>query len=240
MTDPTSFAPMKVPVTNSNVEQCRRVPRWRYADTAFLLGSGGTEVSQPEFTEQFNDGAGVRNMALEPLLALGDLVAAPMGSDRVEDILHGLPQIAVGVVRGAEAASLTLIGGRRRTDDTSVHLSLGAGNGCSAVPGQGGAVPGGGHRRAVDGDEDRTRNVSDAALSSLAGPSDGGRTVAAPRQRSRRPATRRRRRTMGCEDSGGVAFCCGVEVSNGSDWLGSSRSTLGVGRRWRRSRPGVR
>jgi GAF domain-containing protein len=33
-----------------------------------------------------------------------------MGSDRVEDILHGLPQIAVGVVRGAEAASLTLIG----------------------------------------------------------------------------------------------------------------------------------
>lgn len=110
MTDPTSFAPMKVPVTNSNVEQCRRVPRWRYADTAFLLGSGGTEVSQPEFTEQFNDGAGVRNMALEPLLALGDLVAAPMGSDRVEDILHGLPQIAVGVVRGAEAASLTLIG----------------------------------------------------------------------------------------------------------------------------------
>ncbi len=67
-------------------------------------------MSQPEFTEQFNDGVGVRNMALEPLLALGDLVAAPVGSDRVEDILHGLPQIAVGVVRGADAASLTLIG----------------------------------------------------------------------------------------------------------------------------------
>ena len=50
------------------------------------------------------------NSNLEPLLALGDLVAAPMGLDRVEDILHGLPQIAVGVVRGAEAASLTLIG----------------------------------------------------------------------------------------------------------------------------------
>ena len=50
------------------------------------------------------------NSNLEPVLALGDLVAAPVGSDRVEDILHGLPQIAVGVVRGAEAASLTLIG----------------------------------------------------------------------------------------------------------------------------------
>ena len=67
-------------------------------------------MSQPEFTEQFNDGAGVRNTALEPLLALGDLVAAFVGSDRVEDILHDLPQIAVGVVRGADAASLTLIG----------------------------------------------------------------------------------------------------------------------------------
>ena len=67
-------------------------------------------MSQPQFTEQFNDGAGVRNMALDPLLALGDLVPAPVGSDRVEDILHGLPQIAMGVVSGAEAASLTLIG----------------------------------------------------------------------------------------------------------------------------------
>ena len=67
-------------------------------------------MSQPQFTEQFKDGAGARNMALEPLLALGDLVPAPVGSDYVEDILHGLPQIAMGVVSGAEAASLTLIG----------------------------------------------------------------------------------------------------------------------------------
>ena len=52
----------------------------------------------------------MRNMALEPLLALGDLVPAPVGSDRVEVILHGLPHIAMGVVSGAEAASLTLIG----------------------------------------------------------------------------------------------------------------------------------
>jgi hypothetical protein len=35
------------------------------------------------------------------------------------------------------------------------------------------------------GDEDRTRNVLDAALSPLAGPSDSSRTVATPRQRSR-------------------------------------------------------
>lgn|GEM_PF-1080344 len=40
---------------------------------------------------------------------MGDLVAAGE-SERVEGILHGLAQVAVRVVRGAEAASLTLVG----------------------------------------------------------------------------------------------------------------------------------
>lgn len=46
----------------------------------------------------------------EPLLAMGDLVRAGGEAERVEGILHGLAQVAVEVVRGAEAASLTLVG----------------------------------------------------------------------------------------------------------------------------------
>ena len=49
-------------------------------------------------------------MVLEPLLAMGDLVPVATDAKRVEGILHGLAQVAVDVVRGAEAASLTLIG----------------------------------------------------------------------------------------------------------------------------------
>jgi len=49
-------------------------------------------------------------MHLESLLALGDLVPASVKADRVEGILHGLAQVALDVVRGAEAASLTLVG----------------------------------------------------------------------------------------------------------------------------------
>ena len=64
-------------------------------------------MSKSHFAEHFNHGA--RNKGVEPLLTLGDLVPS-MGADRVEDILHGLPQIAVEVIRGAESASLTLIG----------------------------------------------------------------------------------------------------------------------------------
>ena len=45
-----------------------------------------------------------------PLLAMGDLAGAGMEARRVEGILHGLAQVAVEVVRGAEAASLTLPG----------------------------------------------------------------------------------------------------------------------------------
>jgi GAF domain-containing protein len=49
-------------------------------------------------------------MALEPLLAMGDLAPVETDADRVNDILHGLPQVAVDVIRGAEAASLTMVG----------------------------------------------------------------------------------------------------------------------------------
>jgi len=49
-------------------------------------------------------------MVPEPLLAMGDLVRAAREAKRVEGILHGLAQVAVEVVRGAEAASLTLLG----------------------------------------------------------------------------------------------------------------------------------
>ena len=142
-------------------------------------------MSQPEFTEQFKDGTGVRNTALEPLLALGDLVAAPVGSDRVEDILRGLPHIAVGVIRGAEAASLTLIGADG-APTTPVFTSVLA-QGMDAIQYQAKEGPCLEAATAEQpGDEDRTRNVPDAALSPLAGPSDRDRTVAAPRQRSRR------------------------------------------------------
>ncbi len=48
--------------------------------------------------------------ALEPLLAMGDLVRAGGEAERVEGILHGLAKVSVEVVRGAEAASLTLLG----------------------------------------------------------------------------------------------------------------------------------
>jgi len=49
-------------------------------------------------------------MDLEPLLAWGDLAAATAKADRVEGILHGLAKVACEVVRGVEAASLTLVG----------------------------------------------------------------------------------------------------------------------------------
>lgn len=48
-------------------------------------------------------------MDLEPLLAMGDLVPASMDADRAKRILHGLADIAVQVVRGAEAASFTVV-----------------------------------------------------------------------------------------------------------------------------------
>jgi len=57
-----------------------------------------------------DDDRTARGMVLEPLLAMGDLVPAGGEAKRVEGILHGLAQVAVDVVRGAEAASLTLVG----------------------------------------------------------------------------------------------------------------------------------
>jgi GAF domain-containing protein len=52
----------------------------------------------------------VTRMDLEPLLAMGDLVPSQTSVDRVQGILHGLAQVAVQVVQGAEAASLSLAG----------------------------------------------------------------------------------------------------------------------------------
>jgi GAF domain-containing protein len=50
------------------------------------------------------------NEALVPLVAMGDLVASGPEADRVERILQGLALVAAQVVRGAEDASLTLVG----------------------------------------------------------------------------------------------------------------------------------
>ena len=44
------------------------------------------------------------------MVAMGDLVPSDKEADRVEGILNGLAQVALGVVHGAEAASLTLVG----------------------------------------------------------------------------------------------------------------------------------
>lgn len=49
-------------------------------------------------------------MDLDPLLAMGDLVPTPADADRVQRNLYGLAQVAVQVVRGAEAASFALVG----------------------------------------------------------------------------------------------------------------------------------
>ena len=49
-------------------------------------------------------------MLLEPLVAMGDLVPTSKDAKRVEGILDGLARVALEVVRGAEAASLTLVG----------------------------------------------------------------------------------------------------------------------------------
>jgi GAF domain-containing protein len=56
------------------------------------------------------DDRGPSQMDLEPLLAMGGLVPGAAQADRVESILQGLPQVALDVVRGAEAASLTVVG----------------------------------------------------------------------------------------------------------------------------------
>ena len=56
------------------------------------------------------DDRALRKMDLEPLVAMGDLLPARVEAKRVEGILHGMAQVAVQVVPGAEAASLTLVG----------------------------------------------------------------------------------------------------------------------------------
>lgn len=67
-------------------------------------------MSQPRSGQDPPGSSTVRNSDLEPLLALGDLGPASVDIDRVEAVLHGLAQVAADVVRGAEAASLTLVG----------------------------------------------------------------------------------------------------------------------------------
>ena len=67
-------------------------------------------MSQPAAANTPDGGSGVRNIDLEPLLAWGDLAPARVEADRVEGILHGLAQVALQVVSGAEATSLTLVG----------------------------------------------------------------------------------------------------------------------------------
>ena len=56
------------------------------------------------------DDRGLRKIDLEPLLGMADLDLGAAEANRVERILHGLAQVAVDVVHGAEAASLTLVG----------------------------------------------------------------------------------------------------------------------------------
>lgn len=67
-------------------------------------------MSQPRSGQHSTGGSTARNLDLEPLLALVDLGPASADIDRVEGVLHCLAQVAVEVVRGAEAASLTLFG----------------------------------------------------------------------------------------------------------------------------------
>ena len=67
-------------------------------------------MSQPRSGQHPTGGSTVRNIDLEPLLALVDLGPASADVDRVEGVLRCLAQVAVEVVRGAEAASLTLFG----------------------------------------------------------------------------------------------------------------------------------
>ncbi len=55
---------------------------------------------------------------------MGDLARAAKEVKRVEGILHGLAQVAVQVVRGAEAASLTLPRGRCGMDNFGVDRDL--------------------------------------------------------------------------------------------------------------------
>ena len=67
-------------------------------------------MSQPRSDQHFNGGPPARSVDLEALLALGDLVPTSVRADRVEGILRGLAEVAAEVVRGAEAASITLVG----------------------------------------------------------------------------------------------------------------------------------
>ena len=67
-------------------------------------------MSQPSSANTSHGGSSARNIDLEPLLEWVDLAPDCVGADRVEGVLLGLAQVALDVVAGAEAASLTLVG----------------------------------------------------------------------------------------------------------------------------------
>jgi len=72
------------------------------------LDQKGNHVSQPPSATSHGGSSG-RNIDLDPLLEWGDLASAAVGTNRVEGVLLGLAQVAMEVVHGAEAASLTLV-----------------------------------------------------------------------------------------------------------------------------------
>jgi|GEM_PF-2989199 len=70
----------------------------------------GTRVSRHPVQARLRRGSGLKNSDLEPLIALGDLVPNGIDTGGLEGTLLGLEKVAVQVVHGAEAASLTVVG----------------------------------------------------------------------------------------------------------------------------------
>ena len=80
---------------------------FRPSERLWRVGRGRGRACNDAVMEDDSRPPGV---VLEPLVAMGDLVPSDKEVNRVEGILNGLAQVALGVVRGAEAASLTLVG----------------------------------------------------------------------------------------------------------------------------------
>jgi len=70
----------------------------------------GTRVSRHPAQAGLPRGSTLGNSDLEPLIALGDLVPNGIATGGLESTLRGLAKVAVQVVHGAEAASLTVLG----------------------------------------------------------------------------------------------------------------------------------
>ncbi len=71
---------------------------------------GPVEVGSPWNDARMDDEFKATGLVPARLLAMGDLARDGKEAKRVEGVLQGLAQVAVEVVRGAEAASLTLVG----------------------------------------------------------------------------------------------------------------------------------